>query len=299
MLLLERGLFEQAAQHVQLVLAGGDASPRQQALAYALRGSVLFAQGKATEGTADEKKALELDPQSPDLPWLIGRRQLRDGEAAAAVVSIQRAVNGDPRRVAFYVDLNRALLATPDGGRKAIEVLQKATARAGDHPRIALLLGDAYRAQGDTDRARGQYERSIQLGKPYPDARVALAKLHRELKNVPAALAELDLAITEYGQGGAGSAAQAYLEMADIERTRGARADLVFSLYVKALDKDPASCEALWNAGKMGWEAARGRDEESQKARDTARVRLERLLQVCPRDVNVTAAKAIVEAARR
>jgi cellulose synthase operon protein C len=299
MLLLERGLFEQAAQHVQLVLTGGDASPRQQALAYALRGSVLFAQGKATEGTADEKKALELDPQSPDLPWLIGRRQLRDGEAAAAVVSIQRAVNGDPRRVAFYVDLNRALLATPDGGRKAIEVLQKATTRAGDHPRIALLLGDAYRARGDTDRARGQYERSIQLGKPYPDARVALAKLHRELKNVPAALAELDLAITEYGQGGAGSPTQAYLEMADIERTRGARADLIFSLYVKALDKDPASCEALWNAGKMGWEAARGRDEESQKARDTARARLERLLQVCPRDVNVTAAKAIVEAARR
>jgi tetratricopeptide (TPR) repeat protein len=299
MLLLERGLYDQAAQHVQQVLAGGDASPRQQALAYAVRGSVLFAQGKATEGTADEKKALELDPQSPDLPWLIGRRQLRDGEAAAAVISIQRAVNGDGKRLAFYVDLNRALLATPDGSKKAIEVLQKATTRAGDHPRIALLLGDAYRARGDTDRARGQYERSIQLGKPYPDARVALARLHRELKNVPAALAELDLAITEYGQGGAGSAAQAYVEMADIERSRGAKADQVFALYVKALDKDPASCEALWNTGKLGWEAARGRDEESAKARDTARVRLERFLQVCPRDVNVTAAKAIVDAARR
>ncbi len=300
LLLLERGLYEQAAQHVQQVVTGGDASPRQQALAYAVRGSVLFAQGKATEGTADEKKALELDPQSPDLPWLIGRRQLRDGEATAAVASIQRAVNGDARRVAFYVDLNRALLATPDGSKRAIELLQKATARAGDHPRNALLLGDAYRAQGDTDRARGQYERSIQLGKPYPDARVALARLHRELKNVPAALAELDLAITEYGQGGAGSAAQAYVEMADIERTRGAKVDLVFSLYVKALDKDPASCEGLWNGGKLGWEAAaRGKDAESATARDTARARLERFLQVCPRDQRVTAAKAIVDAARK
>ena len=299
MLLLDRGLFEQAAQQVQAVLGGGDASPRQQALAYAVRGSVLCAQGKAAEGSSDEKKALELDPQSPDLPWLIGRRQLRDGEAAAAVASIQRAVNGDPRRVAFYVDLNRALLSTPDGARKAIEVLQKATARAGDHPRLALLLGDAYRAQGDTDRARGQYERAIQLGKPYPDARVALARLHRQLKNVPAALAELDLAITEYGLGGSGSAAQAYVEMADIERSRGAREDLVFSLYVKALDKDPASCEALWNAGKMGWEAARGRDDESVKAREAARFRLERLVQVCPRDPNVPTARAIVAAARR
>ncbi len=298
MLLLERGLYDQAAQHVQAVLAGGDASPRQQALAHAVRGSVLFAQGKATEGTADERRALELDPQSPDLPWLIGRRQLRDGEAAAAVASIQRAVNGDARRVAFYVDLNRALLATPDGGKKAIDVLQKAIGRAGDHPRLALLLGDAYRAQGDSDRARGQYERSIQLGKPYPDARVALARLFRSQKNVPAALAELDLAITEYGQGGAGSAAQAFVEMADIERSRGSKAELVFSLYVKALDKDPASCEALWNAGKMGWDAARGRDEESRKARDTARARLERFLQVCPRDVNVTAARSIIAAPR-
>jgi tetratricopeptide (TPR) repeat protein len=299
LLLLERGLYDQAAQLVQQALTGGDASPRQQALAYAVRGSVLFAQGKATEGTADEKKALELDPQSPDLPWLIGRRQLRDGEAAAAVASIQRAVNGDGKRVAFYVDLNRALLATPDGGKRAIEVLQKATARAGDHPRIALLLGDAYRAQGDADRARGQYERSIQLGKPYPDARVALARLYREQKNVPAALAELDLAITEYGQGGAGSAAQAYVEMASIERARGARPEVVFGLYVKALEKDPASCESLWNAGRLGWEAARGKDDESTKARDTARLRLERFLQVCPRDANVTAAKAIVDAARR
>jgi hypothetical protein len=94
-------------------------------------------------------------------------------------------------------------------------------------------------------------------------------------------------------------AAQAYVEMADIERSRGASADLVFSLYVKAVEKDPASCEALWNAGKMGWEAARGRDAESKQARETARLRLERFVQVCPRDVNMSAAKAIVDAARK
>jgi hypothetical protein len=74
---------------------------------------------------------------------------------------------------------------------------------------------------------------------------------------------------------------------------------VVFGLYVKALEKDPASCESLWNAGQLGWEAAQGRDEESKKARETARLRLERYLQVCPRDLHVTAAKAIVEAAKR
>ena len=300
LLLLDRGLYDQAAQHVQLALAGGDASPRQQALATAIRGAVLYAQGKAAEGAADEKKALDLDPQSPDLPWLIGRRQLRDGEAAQAVASIQRAVNGDPKRVVFYVDLTRALLATEGGAQKAIDLLQKATARAGDHPRIALLLGDAYRAQGDADRARGQYERSIQLGKPFPDARVALARLLRDQKNVPQALAELDLAITEYGQGSPGGAAQAYVEMAETERSRGAGAAVLFPLYVKALDKDAASCEALWGAGKLGWEAAaRGKDEESAAARATALGRLERYLSVCPRGAEAGQARALVDANRK
>jgi tetratricopeptide (TPR) repeat protein len=300
LLLLDRGLLDQAAQHVQAALAGGDASPRQQALALAIRGSILFAQGKPAEGDADEKKALELDPQSPDLPWLIGRRQLRDGDAAAAVASIQRAVGGDPRRVAFYVDLTRALLATDGGAQKAVELLQKATARAGDHPRIALLLGDAYRAQGDADRARGQYERSIQLGRPFPDARVALARLLRDQKNVPQALAELDLAITEYGQGSPGGAAQAYVLMAETERSRGAGADVLFPLYVKALDKDPASCEALWAAGKMGWDAsAAGKDEAAAAARAAALARLERLAAVCPRAPGAAQARAMVDAARR
>lgn len=287
LLLLDRGLYDQAAASVQKALAGGDVSSRQQALALAVRGSVLYAQGKAAEGAADEKKALELDPQSPDLPWLIGRRQLRDGETAAAVASIQRAVNGDGRRVAFYVDLTRALLATDGGAQKAGELLQKATARVGDHPRIALLLGDAALAAGDADRARGQYERAIQLGKPFPDARVALARLLRDQKNVPQALAELDLAITEYGQGSPGGAAAAYVEMAETERSRGAKAEVLFPLYVKALEKDPARCEALWGAGKLGSDAAGVVDE-------AARPRLERYVQVCPRAAHVAAARQLL-----
>jgi len=289
LLLLDRGLFEQSATMVKQALAGGDASTRQQALAQAIQGSVLFAQGKAAEGAAAEKKALELDPQSPDLPWLIGRRLLRDGDAAGAVTSIQRAVNGDGKRVAFYVDLTQALLATEGGAQKAAALLQKATARVGDHPRMALLLGDAYRAAGDADRARGQYERSIQLGKPFPDARVALARLLRDQKNVPQALAELDLAITEYGQGSPGGAAAAYVEMAEAERSRGTKAEALFPLFVKALEKDPARCDALWGAGKLG--------ADVNAADEAALKRLDRYVQLCPRAPNVAAAKALLAAA--
>jgi tetratricopeptide (TPR) repeat protein len=284
MLLSDRGAFDEALRLVQQALSSGDASPRQEALGRAVRGGILTAQGKTEEGAADERRALELDPQSPDLPWLVGRRQLRDGDAAAAVESIQRAVNGDPRRIAFYVDLTRALLATRGGSAKAVAVLQRAGARAGDHPRLALLLGDAYRAEGDLDRARGQYQRAIQLGKPFPDARVALARLSRAERDVPAALAELDLAITEYGPGGSGGAAQAYVEMAETERSRGARAEVVRGLFEKALSRDPASCEALWGAGVPA--AGRAPDEAE-------RARLQLYQKVCPAGAHVDEARRL------
>ncbi len=92
--------------------------------------------------------------------------------------------------------------------------------RLGEHPRLALLLGDAYRVAGDGDLARGQYEKAIQLGHPYPDARVALARLYRGQGNIPGALVELTQAIDEYGTGGAGGTAAAYVEMAEAERAR-------------------------------------------------------------------------------
>jgi cellulose synthase operon protein C len=300
LVLLDRGLFEQAQKAVTQVLGGGDASPRQQALAYAIRGSLQCAAGKTAEGAADEKKALELDPQSPELPWLIGRRLLRDGDAVGAAASMQRAVNGDGKRLAFYVDLTRALLATEGGSRKAIDVLQKATSRVGDHPRVALLLGDAYRAQGDADRARGQYQRAIELGQKaggsFPDARVALARLLRDQKDVPQALAQLDQALAEYGQGSPGEAALAYVEMAETERSRGAKPDVIFPLFVKALDRDPASCDALWGAGRIGIEAAAKAKDD--RARDTALGRLEGYLRLCPRGAEVEVARRIVDARR-
>jgi tetratricopeptide (TPR) repeat protein len=187
------------------------------------------------------------------------------------------------------VDLTQALLATEGGAQKAATLLQKATARVGDHPRMALLLGEAYRAAGDLDRARGQFERAIQLGKPFPDARVALARMLRDQKNVPQALAELDLAITEYGQGSPGGAAAAFVEMAEAERSRGTKPEALFALYVKALEKDPARCDALWGAGKLGHDAHPG-DEAALK-------RLDRYVLLCPRAANVAAAKAIVAGA--
>ena len=221
--LVERGQLDEAGKAAQLVLAAGPAASKpQQALAHAVRGAVLGAQGKAAEAVAAEAEAAKLDPAAPEIPRLVGLRKLREGDPAGAVEALTRAVSQDPRRLSLYADLVRAQLARDGGAQQAIDTLKRAVARLGDaSPRIALLLGDAYRAAGDADLARGQYEKAIQLGKPFPDARVALARLHRARNNVPGALVELTQAIDEYGQGGAGGAAAALRR--DGRRGAGAR----------------------------------------------------------------------------
>jgi tetratricopeptide (TPR) repeat protein len=289
LIVLDRGQFDEALKGAERALDPRiEASPRQRALALMIRASVRHAQGKGREAGADEAEAAKLDPRSPELPFLLGRRKLRDGDAAGAVEAFQRAIVLDGKRVAFYVDLVQALLAQDGGARKAIDVLQGAVARTGDHPRLALLLGQAYQAHGDADRAQGQFERSIQLGHPFPDARVALAKLRLSQRNVGQALAELDLAIREYGAGGAGGAARAFVEMAEAEKSRNAKRELVAGFYEEALKRDPANCDGLWGAAKLKLDADRQLDE-------TTRGRLEAYAKSCPRAPHAAEAARLAE----
>lgn len=281
--LLDRGQAEEALRAAEAALSPqAGASRPQQALAHALRGGALAAQGKAKEAAEAEEQAAKLDPSSADIPYLVGLRKLREGDGAGAVDALKRAHDLDPRRISVVADLVQALLPREGGPKQAIELVKRTIARLGEKPRLALVLGDAYLALGDEDLARGQYEKSIQLGKTFPDARVAIARMHRAKGNIPGALVELTQAIDEYGQGGAGGAAAAYVAMADAERARGAKPEVLRGLYLKALERDPASCEALWGASKI--EADAGRLGEDGKGRLQAYVRL------CPRAPNVAEA---------
>ena len=101
------------------------------------------------------------------------------------------------------------------------------------------------------------------------------ARLHRARNNIPGALVELDQAINEYGAGGSGGAAAAYVERAEAERSRGAPGQTLKALYLEALKADPANCEALWGASKVEMDAgALGED---------AKRRLETYAKLCPR----------------
>jgi tetratricopeptide (TPR) repeat protein len=177
LVLLDRGQLDEAGRAADLALAPQTAASKpQQALAHAIRAGVLAAKGKRDEAAAAESQAAKLDPANADIPYLVGLRKLREGDAAAAVDALQRAISLEPRRVSLYADLVRALLAKEGGAKQAIDTVKRAIGRLGDHPRLALVLGDAYRAAGDQDLARGQYEKAIQLGRPFPDARLAMSR---------------------------------------------------------------------------------------------------------------------------
>ncbi len=277
LVLLSRGQADEAGKGAQFALAPqAGASKPQQALAYAIRGGALAVQGKHQEATAAEQEAAKLDPTSADIPALVGLRKLRGGDAAGAVEALQRAVAIDSKRVSLYADLVRAMLAREGGAKLAIETVKRTIARLGEHPRLALMLGDAYRAAGDADLAQGQYEKAIQLGRPFPDARVALARLFRARNNIPGALTELEQAISEYGQASGGGAAAAFVEKAEANRARGAKAEDLKALFLEALKADPVNCDALWGASKI--EADQGKLSEDGKRR------LETFSKLCARD---------------
>jgi tetratricopeptide (TPR) repeat protein len=249
-MLIGRDQLDEALRNVQKVLDSGDASPRQLAMARALKGAALYGKGRAAEGAGEEQQALVLDPANPDIHAQVGRRKLAGGDVPGAIDSFQKAVQMDPQRVSFYVELANAMLRREGGAKQAIEALKAASARLAGNARIVKLLGDAYRADGDLERARAEYEKALSIEKRFPDARLSLARVWRERRDWPRALDELDKAAKEYGEGTTGGAARAYVEMAEVEAARGSKAEVVEELYKRALRADATNCTALWALGR-------------------------------------------------
>ena len=61
-------------------------------------------------------------------------------------------------------------------------------------------------------------------------------------------------------------------------------------LYEKALQRDPASCDALWGAGRLGAEAG--------KATEDARRRLDAYAKLCPRGAHAQEAARLAGGAK-
>jgi tetratricopeptide (TPR) repeat protein len=260
-LLLERDQPEPALKQAERVLGMGEnASPRQVALAHALRGGALFALAKAgqgpeadrraSEGAEAERKAEVLDPTSPDVHDLIGRRKLRSGDWKGAQAAFEKARQLDPARSAFVKS-----------------------------------LGDALRTGGEPEKALEEYQRAIDMTPKAVDARIARARIWRERKDWPKALDEVERAQKALGAGGTGTGlSQVLVEMAEIQEASAAKFDVVRDLYLKALKADGASCPALFWLGQKAFE---------QKKLDDAKPLVGDYLRICPRGPRAAEAQKI------
>jgi tetratricopeptide (TPR) repeat protein len=150
-------------------------APRQNAFLKFLHAQLLYAQGKPAQAAEEEKLALALDSQNADMALIAGRRLRRAGEAEKAVVLLREAIALDPQRGPFYLELGRAYLAIPKGAANAVKQLEEAQLRMPANPRLLALLGEAYRQNGDLEKARDTWQKALALGDDL-DAHIGLAR---------------------------------------------------------------------------------------------------------------------------
>jgi cellulose synthase operon protein C len=156
-------------------LGPGTMSPRQNAFLKFLHAQLLYGQGKAAQAAEEEKLALALDSQNADMALIAGRRLRRAGDVDKAIALLREAIKLDPQRGPFYLELGRAYLATPKGAPNAVKQLEEAQARMPANPRLLALLGEAYRQNGDLEKARDTWQKTLALADDL-DAHLGLAR---------------------------------------------------------------------------------------------------------------------------
>ncbi len=106
-----------------------------------------------------------------------GESLLAAGDLEEAVAAFRAAAHLDPQQVAYHVALGRALGRTPQGGREAVQVLERATQLDAKNAVAFAGLAEALASQGLHLRAQRVVETARRLAPGDP----RIAKLAQEL----------------------------------------------------------------------------------------------------------------------
>jgi len=146
----------------------------------------------AEAARADLKNLVQAYPKSGEARLLLGQRMLDDGDAAAAAIELQRALEfGAPEGQALPV-LAEALLLSGQQGRVSQGYAQVQLPQPDAQARLMAAVANAEMALGNTLGAEAAIERALQAAPQAPKALLAKARLAALDDKLPAALALVD-----------------------------------------------------------------------------------------------------------
>jgi tetratricopeptide (TPR) repeat protein len=275
---IDAGKLETADKYVKRLLAADPPpSNRQLALARVAHSIVLDEQNQGAEADKEQALAFEADARNGELYVLKSRRLMRGGRGDEAVAAIREAIKLDPRRASFYVDLAKALTARPGGAKEALESLKQALRTMPGTPRLLVLLGNAYAAAEQLDRAKESYEKALAAAKDkLPEARMSLADLARTRRDWTGALELYKKAVEEY-LASPERKAYALTEIGRIQEEQfGDRKDAL-DRYKAATAADPTYAPPVFLVARMF------QNDRDKKKREIASTFLQKYLEMAPK----------------
>lgn len=166
--LIERGRLDRAETLLRYQV---DRAPTP--LAEYLLGHVLVERFHFDEAEPLLRRALEARPERAAWRHDLARTLLGQGRCTAAIVELDRCIAADPRPVYRY---DKAMCALNVGDEETAERELVAALDGGWQSAGAwLALGRLHADRGEDERARGAYERALEIEPDHPEATYGLA----------------------------------------------------------------------------------------------------------------------------
>jgi putative PEP-CTERM system TPR-repeat lipoprotein len=153
----------------------------------ALLGSAYHQNKQIDLGNEYLAKAAALDPKAAAIKAQMGMGQIASGNLDQAVADLKAAVDLDQNLLQADVMLVLALMQEKKFD-DAIAAANKLKGKMKDDPMPENLLGAAYMAKGEPDKAREHWNAALKLKPDYVTATLNLAKLELSQKNTDGAI---------------------------------------------------------------------------------------------------------------
>jgi tetratricopeptide (TPR) repeat protein len=168
------GRLEQAAQVCSQIVSQ---RPRL-AEAHNLMGAILNAQGNSAAAVKSLQRAIHLNDKSAQFFSNLGEIERRRGKLPEALVALRRAVSLDPQSQQAWNNLGIVHYDRRDF-QEAVKCYERAIALNDRYPEAHNNLGNAMRALGKGEEALEHYQRALLIRENYPEAYNNLAAVLR------------------------------------------------------------------------------------------------------------------------